>query len=1042
MKISIDSPTINEIQSLISLISKEGSAEEVEFRLGKYVNNKFIPGVNKSTFYLILKKLEEKYKFTTTESIVYIYKNNIRKINDTYQRKIKIQSKDIEFSNISVRLSRAIETPLKEIVTKEEPIFTRKRLRYSFTIDYYTIDLTVVRTNDNITYEVEVEFNILINKIEQFIQPLKQLLEIIFPNKNYIIQKEEQLNVINSYNNFFYNYIQQRNIRLEHGKIIRFENRPRNIKLQDIKLLFDSGKSVYSVTNKLNGIGMFLFISIQGIYFLNFTDIDKIISKPHPSSSNYKIINELNGTILHGELFENEYHVFDTLKYKGRDVTLEPHSQRISYATKILSFLSTFIRIYIKNFVYTKELEEDTKNIVRYMYNKYRKDTLDKNDGIIFTPVYQPYLNIHTLKFKFPTTMTIDFYIDNLQQKINGNIFDVKVYEQGGKFIPFKQYKLFVSKDNNLYNELENGIIVEALYDTQLRMFIPTRVREDKDKPNFIRVANDVMYDILNPIELPKLLQLFHNQKNTQQQDCLQEMRRYHNQVKKELILNYTQNKNILDLGFGRAGDIHKYEEANVKFIWAVEPNKDNINEALRRIEEKPNMKKKIKIINLPAQNSGEILDAMNDKKADVVSSFFSLTFFFETENDLDRLINTVAQTLKLGGVFIGTTMDGQKTFEYMKGIEKKEEKSCYTIQKFYSDADVGGGLNKFGNKILINLQDTIVSEQYEWLAFFDIFIEKLKKRGLYLVDTKFFSPPQTVDTRIRDISSLFRTFVFERKESESEKKTRLRKEEEEKRIKEQEEKELNILSMDTVEDFNTDLDPNLIRIGTIGEGSCIFHSVLRAISDEYKKEKKIKRKNIVKELRNEMSEKLTTEQWESFGKGYLSYSLLVPKFSKYFELERLKNNNFIQRAKQKTIELSTQKIESLNEYKNKLLLNFEDLERKKLEVIWLFVYCVIFENFKSNIKGCDVWVGEELDLFEYMSDFLDVDIYIVKDTTRQPYKQIVDCDVRYRNRKSIIILWVGETHYEIIGRKKDNEIELVFNPDDVLIQKIKNIIC
>ncbi len=149
-----------------------------------------------------------------------------------------------------------------------------------------------------------------------------------------------------------------------------------------------------------------------------------------------------------------------------------------------------------------------------------------------------------------------------------------------------------------------------------------------------------------------------------EKKNCLEDMRRYNNLEKFRLLNTYINkyttsddNKDshptVLDIGFGRGGDIHKYEKFNIAHIWGVEPNSSNIKEAEKRLAEKPeNFRNRVEIIETPAQNTVQVLNAMDHKYADITVSFFSLTFFFQSEEDLDKLVNTVSRATTIGGFF------------------------------------------------------------------------------------------------------------------------------------------------------------------------------------------------------------------------------------------------------------------------------------------------------------------------------------------------------------------------------------------------------
>jgi hypothetical protein len=900
--------------------------------------------------------------------------------------------------------------------------------------------MTIVDDN---SYNVEIEFNKVPENEHQIIGPLKSILEILFSNRYYLIQESERINIINMYNDMFSDYIYQKNIHISRGKMLRYENKPRNIKIKDIQTMTN-----YSVTNKLNGVGIFLMITSIGIFILNQTNVDKL---------SRHVLKGYENSIFHGEMWNNEFFIFDTVKYCGKDVTLKSHSERLSYAEKTIDVLSSVLKdiitIQTKVFIYTGNLENDTKTIMQYMYNKFGSDALENNDGIMYTPVNLPYINDVTLKFKFPSTMSIDFFVENEKKDEKGTTYDIKVYDKNNNLVLFDHtFKhrlnpvMFVSKTSPFYNLISNGVIVETVYDKVNKYFTPIKIREDKDRPNFLGVASDVFNDIMEPLSLDKLVQLFHDNSNSNNLksdkpslDCLMEMRKFHNLKKKELISKYTKNKTVLDLGFGRGGDIHKYAENDVEFIWGVEPNEDNYKEAYRRLSTKKELRNKVKIIKLKAQQSADIFDQMKDEdgkdqKVDIVVSFFSLTFFFENENELDRLVNTIASALKKGGMFIGTTMDGEKTYEFLKNKKEKNEEGCYKIIKYYEDDDK----MELGKKLMINLDETIVSDQYEYLAFFDILVNKLEKRGVYLVSTHQFEPPQSLDSRVIGLSKLFRSFVFERQETQAEKKSKERMLQEKKIIKEEKKNRLEPADLDKTLTFNNYFDENsqLVRTGTVGEGSCFFHSVLRAIDPNYVKLDEEKRRIIVERLRKNMADKLSEETWKNFANGSLVYGLVVPRFTAWIRQKELTEvENKIDRVKANNLE----------EFLNELLKLIPTELHKRITKAFNAFINKIFEEFKSNLTDCSVWVGQEkgsVDIIEYISDLFNIDIYLIRDSTRKPYRSGTDCTTRFKQRKSIIVLWVGNSHYETVGKLENKKITRVFDPSDSLIEKIYSIVC
>ena len=86
----------------------------------------------------------------------------------------------------------------------------------------------------------------------------------------------------------------------------------------------------------------------------------------------------------------------------------------------------------------------------------------------------------------------------------------------------------------------------------------------------------------------------------------------------------------MLDLGAGKGGDLKKWYYAHIKFLWAVEPNRESLEgkegfrERLAGIiaeQSRPGKKsfvdsfgKNVRIINTGAENSAEITRVMIDK--------------------------------------------------------------------------------------------------------------------------------------------------------------------------------------------------------------------------------------------------------------------------------------------------------------------------------------------------------------------------------------------------------------------------------------------
>lgn len=181
--------------------------------------------------------------------------------------------------------------------------------------------------------------------------------------------------------------------------------------------------------------------------------------------------------------------------------------------------------------------------------------------------------------------------------------------------------------------------------------------------------------------------------------------------------------------------------------------------------------------------------------------------------------------------------------------------------------------------------------------------------------------------------------------------------------------------------------DFNLIRIKTEADGSCFFHAIAKSYSKTYITgkigDKAINRKNFIRNLRKELSTKLGSQidsnssktYYEKIAKGEL------PKISK-----------------------------TLPEY------SLENMQKE------LDSYSPV-----SNIYN------------ELISDLLNIDIYILDGIKKDVYMTGTDDNILYKNRRSIVILYLP-LHYELVGIiNSENRIETYFSPNSSLIKSIRN---
>ena len=1064
-------------EELTAFLSSLTGKEEVEFRFGKVstegYKTKFEPGIPKYVFDVFVSSLSVSYSPEQFEDIVYFHENNIRQIvqkeSTLYQRKIRLQDVQIMASRTTSRLSSSREDNLPEEEIKlvsNKVLFQRQRSRTRFDLDSFYIDCTTVFGGERISFEVEIELKFQPRTTAELFSPYVYTF-------NLLSQIDvETSSMVKDFNSLF-----PSKQSYDRFKIVSYDNHPRNIKENDLKTI-----KKYSVTNKLNGVGYYLFVARTGVYLVNHTECIKLSSE---------VLQSFLFSVLQGEWFitpngERQFHIFDCLRFQGKDVTNQPHLFRMKFIDMLLNSTPTVegmsdilrrdnVVLVRKLFFYSgkinvdrsiteNDLEFDTTKCLEWMRETYGNDMELSNDGLVYTSADSSYMAKPILKYKFPRTMTIDFMIRDGQLIDEGKepryTFQLYVYNETNTNVlfPFGQPTISVYKSSPLFGSLFNGMIVECSFKDN--KFIPERVRRDKVKPNFITVAKDVFYDMVHPMSPELLIQKLHEYKVGEKpqllvkraedasssrvarpllgNSCLTEMRSYHNKEKRRLIDKYYQHKNGLSIGFGRGGDIFKYNDAKAQLVFGIEPNTDNLNEANKRISESK-FTTQFDLIHEPAQNSLVISERIQDKihqKVDVVDSFFSLTFFFESEAELDKLCNTIAGNLSQNGYFIGTTMDGQRTFDYLRGKDKVVVPRCLSIEKQYTDTEQ----NKFGRKILIDLNETIVQKQWEYLVDFETLKQKLERWGLVLVDTGFFSPSSAVDSRVRPFSSLNRWFVFQRQETIKELATKERKETEIKKVKEARKYVLKMLKPEKLQKFENKYgEPEqLVRIGTLGGGDCFFHSVLSLIDTYYNQLNEEGKNDYVKMTRRVVSEKLSEDIWRRLGNGQLAIMLVVNSLVELFECDTT--------LKKYISKMETIHAHDLMEWSEKFLSLVDDEKmgsigsdhKPRMNRILIAVSTIVYQTFKKNIFKCGVWVS--YDMIEFLSSVFHVNIYILRDSTRAPYPEAtMKCD---RTQKSVILLWVGESHYEAVGvQDKEKNIIRVFPPNDPIIERINKIL-
>lgn len=242
-------------------------------------------------------------------------------------------------------------------------------------------------------------------------------------------------------------------------------------------------------------------------------------------------------------------------------------------------------------------------------------------------------------------------------------------------------------------------------------------------------------------------------------------MRRFHNNVKRQMYDKYTKNiSKLLDLACGKGGDLDKWVSNNIKSVIGYDINERSITEAQRRVREYKapyNTQVEVYVKDL----SRNVISGEQD--CDVVSSMFAFHYFFESEDTFNTIMRTMDNNLKMNGYFMGTMFDGELISNLVKDSDNfklvDDDKTRFRIKRYTPLSS-----NLFGNKLSVYLNETVLDEPMdEYVVYFNKFVSEMRSRGYELVESKLFEeyyePRYALNDVEKRVSFLNRSFVFRR---------------------------------------------------------------------------------------------------------------------------------------------------------------------------------------------------------------------------------------------------------------------------------------
>jgi SAM-dependent methyltransferase len=397
-------------------------------------------------------------------------------------------------------------------------------------------------------------------------------------------------------------------------------------------------------------------------------------------------------------------------------------------------------------------------------------------------------------------------------------------------YLPIKNNAIF-TEDRQ---QIKNGMIVEFSYDKRQGegfCWKPLRIRNNNNPNDFITAVN-----VWRSIHFPITYEMITTGKTVDTDEDVyyfgnidrkklftRPMADFHSFIKKQIISkNSKLNDKLIDFACGKGGDINHWVDSKINYVVGFDVNRDNLdnkdNGLCNRVMNmrKKNNKEILRNILVVWADSSKILssgvaakDDLNKYYLDIIygntqqelikssklkkfykmatngfdigSSQFSFHYFFENNVKLDTFLTNVSDSLKKGGRFVGTCLDGRKVFDLLKTLNDisvfENDKLIWKITKQYEKDIFNNDSSSIGMPIDVYVE-SIGNTTTEWLVNFEYLKTKSLEFGLELKNIKpfedYFSEMKKnnikygeaikMNNKLKKYSFLNTTFVFEKK--------------------------------------------------------------------------------------------------------------------------------------------------------------------------------------------------------------------------------------------------------------------------------------
>ena len=361
--------------------------------------------------------------------------------------------------------------------------------------------------------------------------------------------------------------------------------------------------------------------------------------------------------------------------------------------------------------------------------------------------------------------------------------------------------KMFTEEDQ----VFEDNTIVEFSYDDKREKgwrWIPLRVRYDKTsdmlkgKKNFgnsydtaesnwksinFPVTEDMISTGLNIPSVQVNKDKYYNKGSNESKT--EAMKNFHNlYVKKLLIKSVSKSgETLIDYACGKAGDLPKWIDAKLSFVFGIDVSKDNLENRLNGActrylnarKDTKNMPYALFVHGNSANNIRNGSAMLNDKAIQITSAIFgngpkdkeiigpgvsrqfgkgiegfnvsscqfAMHYFFKTPDTLQGFLRNLSECTKYQGYFIGTAYDGKTIFDLLKKKNPGESvqiledgKKVWEIIKSYDHTKFLDDSSSIGYRIDV-FQESINQLIPEYLINFNYLERIMLNYGFQIID-------------------------------------------------------------------------------------------------------------------------------------------------------------------------------------------------------------------------------------------------------------------------------------------------------------------